>query len=254
MINDKRNYVVFGATGTIASALSAKLRDQGHQLFLTGRNTDKLRTLSDSLKSPGAVCDATSNEEVAKVMEQALEKLGTVHGVVNCVGSLLIKPAHLTSEDEWQNTIDTNLKSAFLIIRNASKSMIRTGGSIVLLSSAAGRYGMSNHEAIAASKAGVIGLTKSAASTYASRGIRVNCVAPGFVETQMTAEIAANETTMQAITYMHPLGKTGTPVNIASAIGWLLDEEQNWITGQVIGVDGGLSTVQPRLRVSSTAK
>ena len=155
-------------------------------------------------------------------MDQALEKLGTVHGLVNCVGSLLIKPAHLTSEDEWQNTIDTNLKSAFLIIRNASKSMIRTGGSIVLLSSAAGRYGMSNHEAIAASKAGGIGLTKSAASTYASRGIRGNCVAPGFVETQMTARIAANETTMQAITYMHPLGKTGTPVNVASAIGWRL--------------------------------
>lgn len=254
MINHINNYVIFGATGTIGSVLSAKLVDEGHQLFLTGRNPNKLRSVSDSLKSPGTVCDATSDGDVAKVMEQALEKMGTVNGVVNCVGSLLIKPSHLTSENEWQNTIDTNLKSAFLIVKYAARSMMRTGGSIVLLSSAAGRYGMSNHEAIAASKAGIIGLAKSAASTYASRGIRVNCVAPGFVETQMTAEIAANETTMQAINYMHPLGKTGKPENIASAIGWLLNEDQNWITGQVIGVDGGLSTVQPRLRVSSTAK
>ena len=240
MINDKRNYVVFGATGTIASALSAKLRDQGHQLFLTGRNTDKIRTLSDSLKSPGAVCDATSNEDVAKVMEQALEKLGTVHGVVNCVGSLLIKPAHLTSEDEWQNTIDTNLKSAFLIIRNAAKSMMRTGGSIGLLSSAAGRYGMSNHEAIAASKAGVIGLTKSLGKELAQYNIAVNAVTPAGAKTRILDQMTKEH--VQSMLSKVPRGRFLELEELSSLVSWLSSEENSFSTAAVFDISGGRST------------
>lgn len=121
-----------------------------------------------------------------------------------------------------------------------------TGGSIVLVSSCAARVGLTNHEAIAAAKAGVIGLTLSAAATYAPRGIRVNCVAPGLVRTPMTARLTVNEASLKASTAMHALGRIGEPADVAAALEWLLSPEQSWVTGQVLGIDGGLSTVRPR--------
>jgi NAD(P)-dependent dehydrogenase (short-subunit alcohol dehydrogenase family) len=124
--------------------------------------------------------------------------------------------------------------------------MMTDGGSIVLVSSAAGRTGLSNHEAIAAAKAGIIGLTQSAAASYAARGIRVNCVVPGLVRTPLTARITGNETALKGSVAMHALGRVGEASDIASAIRWLLDPAQSWVTGQVLGVDGGLATVRSR--------
>jgi NAD(P)-dependent dehydrogenase (short-subunit alcohol dehydrogenase family) len=116
----------------------------------------------------------------------------------------------------------------------------------VLCATAAARAGFANHEAIAAAKGGVMGLMLSAAATYAPRGIRVNCVAPGLVETPLTARITGNETALEASRAMHALGRIGHPEEVASAIAWLLDPENSWITGQTIGVDGGLGTLRPR--------
>jgi NAD(P)-dependent dehydrogenase (short-subunit alcohol dehydrogenase family) len=124
--------------------------------------------------------------------------------------------------------------------------MMNSGGAIVLVSSAAARVGLANHEAIAAAKAGIIGLTLAAAASYAARGIRVNCVAPGLTETPLTARITANEASRKASEAMHALGRIGRPEEIASAMAWLLDPENSWVTGQVIGVDGGLASVRPR--------
>jgi NAD(P)-dependent dehydrogenase (short-subunit alcohol dehydrogenase family) len=120
------------------------------------------------------------------------------------------------------------------------------GGSVVLVSSAAARLGLANHEAIAAAKAGVIGLTLSAAATYAARGLRVNAVAPGLVRTPLTARITGSEAALKASTALHALGRIGEPEDVASAIAWLLDPAQSWVTGQVLGVDGGLATLRSR--------
>jgi len=139
-----------------------------------------------------------------------------------------------------------NLTTAFAVVRAGAKSMMNDGGSIVLVSSAAARIGLANHEAIAAVKAGVIGLTLSAAATYASRGIRVNCVAPGLVRTPMTARLTSNETSLKASTAMHAMGRIGEPEDVASAIEWLLNREQGWVTGQILGIDGGLGSVHLR--------
>jgi NAD(P)-dependent dehydrogenase (short-subunit alcohol dehydrogenase family) len=122
--------------------------------------------------------------------------------------------------------------------------MQKTGGSIVLVSSAAARVGLANHEAIAAAKAGVAGLCLAAAASYAARGIRVNAVAPGLVRTPLTAGITGNELALKASTAMHPLGRIGEPEEVAEAIAWLLDAKQSWITGQILGVDGGLATLR----------
>ncbi len=122
--------------------------------------------------------------------------------------------------------------------------MVQSGGSIVLCSSAAARIGLANHEAIAAAKAGVIGLTLAAAASYAPRNIRVNCVAPGLVDTTLTAKIMGNEAALKASIGMHALGRVGKPEHIASAIAWLLDPGNDWVAGQVWDVDGGLANVR----------
>src|SRR5271165_1832804 len=134
-------------------------------------------------------------------MKQAAELYGQVSGVANCVGSLLLKPAHLLSEEEWDATVTTNLKSAFAVVRSATVAMAPHGGSIVLLSTAAARIGLANHEVISAAKAGIEGLALAAAATYASKGIRVNCVAPGMTRTPLTAKLLQNEMMAKASGY-----------------------------------------------------
>ena len=124
--------------------------------------------------------------------------------------------------------------------------MIKGEGSVVLISSAAARIGLANHEAIAAAKAGILGLTLSAAATYASRGLRVNAVAPGLVRTPMTTRITSNEKAAESSRGLHALGRLGEPEDVARMIAWLLDPAQSWVTGQVFGVDGGLSSVRSR--------
>lgn len=243
-MTERQNFVILGANGGIGSALSRRLSREGHHVTLAGRNEKALRQLSSELDSPFEVVDATSVEEVARLFDRVSEATGSIDGVVNCVGSILLKPAHLTSVDEWAATLATNLTSAFATLRGAHSIMKERGGSIVLLSTAAARTGLPNHEAIAAAKAGVIGLMQSAAATYAAKNIRVNAVAPGLVQTKLTERIWSNEKAAAASRGMHALGRLGSPADVASLIAWLLAEENGWITGQVFGVDGGLATLR----------
>ena len=119
-----------------------------------------------------------------------------------------------------------------------------TGGSVVLASTVATRIGLANHEAIAAAKGGVNGLVLAAAASYAGRNIRVNAVAPGLVRTPLAAKLTGSEMALKASTALHPLGRIGEPADVASVIALLLDPASSWITGQVIGIDGGLGSVR----------
>lgn len=237
--------LILGAAGGIGSALARRLAAQRVTLVLAGRDAERLAAVAADTGGTPFVLDATRPAEVEAAVAKAVEVHGRLDGLANCVGSILLKPAHLTSEEEWDAVVSTNLKSAYASVRAAARAMT-AGGSVVLVSSAAARIGLANHEAIAAAKAGVIGLALSAAATYAPKGIRVNAVAPGLVRTPMTARITGNETAMKASTAMHALGRVGEPEDVASAIAWLLDPAQSWVTGQVIGVDGGLATLRSR--------
>ena len=233
---------LIGASGGIGAATARRLAAKGAELMLAGRNEERLSALGSELQARHVVVDAASFD----ALERAVAEFGPCDAVVNCAGSLLLKPAHLTTEREFRDTVEMSLTTAFSAVRAGSRAMMNTGGSIVLCATAAARTGLPNHEAIAAAKAGVIGLTLSAAASYGARNIRVNCVAPGLVATPLTSRITQNEASLKASQAMHALGRIGRPEDVASAIDWLIDPENSWVTGQVLGIDGGLGTVRAR--------
>ena len=241
----QKTFLVTGATGGIGSKLAQKLSRHGYRVILAARNEEKLKKLSSELDQPSFLFDAVKEESVKALFEFVQKEQVTLSGIAHCVGSLLLKPGHLTSQEEWSDTISKNLTSSFLILRHAIKPMRNAGGSVVFVSSAAASIGLQNHEAIAAAKAGIEGLVKSAAATYAKNSIRVNCVSPGLVETPMTEKIFANEASRKSSEKMHPLGRLGKPKDIAQAIYWILSTENSWMTGQCVRVDGGLSGLKP---------
>ena len=238
--------LVIGGAGGIGAAVARMIAAGGGSVYLAGRDAAKLAAIGGELGMPCGTVEASDPDAVDACADAAVAALGGLDGIVNCAGSLILKPAHLTTTAEWQATLAANLSSAFGCVRAAGRLLKAEGGSVVLVSSAAARVGLANHEAIAAAKAGVIGLVLSAAATYAKAKIRFNAVAPGLVRTPLTKGLVASELAEKASIGMHPLGRLGEPEDVARAIHFLLDPAQGWITGQVLGVDGGLADLRSR--------
>ncbi len=229
-------FLIIAASSAIGQALAAELKAGGHEVVTTARDNARM--------SPDIVLDATNFEAV----DSAFVEAGHLDGVVNCSGSLWLKPAHMTSREQYDAVIAASLTTAFATVRAAGKRMT-TGGSVALISSAAAQAGLANHEAIAAAKAAVIGLTLSAAATYAPNNLRFNAIAPGLIESPLTASLVSTDMGRKVSESMHALGRLGSPQDAARAIAFFLDPKNNWITGQVLGVDGGLAHVRPKLKV-----
>jgi NAD(P)-dependent dehydrogenase (short-subunit alcohol dehydrogenase family) len=239
-------FAIVGAAGGVGTALSRLLSARGCSLWLGGRQEEPLSELADELGAAAMPVDGSDFQSMEAFLDAGSERVGPLHGVACLAGSVLLKPAHLTSSDELEQTLTANVRTAFATVRAAAPRMRKDGGSIVLVSSAAAQIGLANHEAMAAAKGAVAGLTRSAAATYARYGVRVNAVAPGLVETPATERIFANENSRKASLAMHPVGRLGEPDDIAHAIAWLLGGPSSWLTGQVIPVDGGLSGLKGR--------
>lgn len=215
---------------------------------MTSRSKEKLEPLAQKYQLPYTLLDATDFTTVSQIFEQATEALGSLDGVVNCAGSLLLKAAHLTTQAQYEATIAASLTTAFAVVQAAGRTMAKSGGSVVLISSAAALSGFANHEAIACAKAGIIGLTYSAAATYAPHQLRFNAVAPGLTATPLNQALVNNQASLKVSEAMHALGRIGTPEDIASAVMFFLASANAWITGQVLAVDGGLSQLHPRIK------
>jgi NAD(P)-dependent dehydrogenase (short-subunit alcohol dehydrogenase family) len=229
------HFLILAASSSIGQSTTRLLEETGHSVFKTARDNSKI--------NPDALLDATDFDAVDQIFQQA----GDIDGVVNCSGSLLLRSAHLTSKEQYLSVVNASLTTAFATVRSAGKYM-KKGGSVVLVSSAAAMTGLANHEAIAAAKAGIIGLTLSAAASYATQNLRINAVSPGLTETNMTSSITGNESSRKVSEGMHALGRLGKPDDVARAIEFFLKPENNWITGQILAVDGGLSNIRPKVK------
>jgi NAD(P)-dependent dehydrogenase (short-subunit alcohol dehydrogenase family) len=239
----KKVFVIVGGSGGIGSSIARHLVQKEEEIHLIARGEDLLKGLSEEIGGSYSVCDATDEEAIRSTFASiAAER--EIAGIAVCVGSILLKPAHMTTLDEFRKCWEINVVPAFLTVKHAVPHLRAAGGSILLFSSAAAQIGLPNHEAIASAKSGIIGLMRSAAATYASSQIRVNCIAPGLVRTSLSAKITGNTAAEKASLAFHPLNRLGEPEDIAVLAAWLLSDESRWTTGQTFTVDGGLSSLK----------
>jgi len=238
-------YILIGGGGGIGTALAQRLKNRGATLMLSGRSAEPLERLARSLECDHKACEAADFEAVKGLVDGVIERHGRLDGIVNLAGSIIIKPAHSITPEEFDETMDVNVRTAFATIRAAARSLQKSGGgSIVLMSSCAAEIGLMNHELIAAAKAAVAGMARAAAATYAGGGVRVNAVAPGLVDSPMSQKIVGSDAGRKASEALHPLGRLGEPSDLAPVIDWLLGSDSSWVTGQTIGVDGGLASIK----------
>ncbi len=241
-LNDK-TALVTGATGGIGGGIARALHKQGATVAISGRQADKLEKLAAELGSRVHICpcDLANKAQVAKLIDEAIAKLGRVDILVNNAGLTKDNLFMVMKDDQWDDVIAVNLTSTFMLMRAATRAMMRTKtgyGRIINISSISGIIGNPGQGNYSASKAGMIAMSKSLAREVASRGITVNCIAPGFISTPMTD--ALNEKQTSAIKEHIPAQKFGTPDDVAAAVVYLAAPEAAYMTGQTLHVNGGL--------------
>ncbi|HUK56943.1 MAG TPA: 3-oxoacyl-[acyl-carrier-protein] reductase [Nitrospiria bacterium] len=242
-----RVVIVTGGARGIGRAISESLVQDGAHLVISDVDLREAKQTADALASSGRRClaveaNVTDGKAVAEMVDRAIQEFGRIDVLINNAGitrdALLLR----MKEEDWDLVLNVNLKGAFHCTKSVISTMSKQrSGRIVNIASIVGVMGNAGQSNYAASKAALIGFTKSVAREYASRGITVNAVAPGFIDTVMTQSLSANvrENLMKQI----PLGRLGTPQDIAHAVRFLVSEEAGYITGQVLHVNGGMLMV-----------
>ena len=233
--------LVTGSTRGIGRAIAERLAGAGARVAITGRDAERARQVASELSADarGFACDVSDTASVGALVEAVEQELGAVDILVNNAGLTRDNVLFRIKDDDWDAVLDANLRGAFAAIRAASRGMMkRRWGRIINIASVVGIVGNKGQANYAASKAGLIGLTKSVAKELASRNILANVVAPGFIETDMTA--AMTDEAKQTLSAQIPLARLGTPDDIAGLVAFLSSDFSAYITGQVFVVDGGM--------------
>lgn len=236
--------LITGATGGIGEEIARTLHKAGATVAISGTRAEKLQSLADELGDRVFVlpCNLKDREAVAALAGQAEEALGQVDILVNNAGITKDNLFMRMTDEEWDDVIAVNLTSAFTLIRATVRNMMRRrAGRIVNIASISGVIGNPGQPNYAASKAGMVGMSKSLAREVSARGITVNCIAPGFIETPMTD--ALNEKQVEAVAAAIPAAKFGKPGDIASAVLFLASDEAGYITGETLHINGGMSMI-----------
>ncbi|MBO6520287.1 MAG: 3-oxoacyl-[acyl-carrier-protein] reductase [Rhodospirillales bacterium] len=242
-LTDKRALVT-GASGGIGGAIAKALHAQGAAVALSGTRVDALQAVADELGERAHVvpADLSSAEGAAKLIEDAEAAMGGVDILINNAGLTRDQLAMRMKDEDWQTVLDVNLTAAFRLSRACLKGMMKArAGRIIGITSVVGATGNAGQTNYAASKAGMIGMSKSLAQEVASRGITVNCVAPGFIETAMT-DVLPDDVKTKLLAGI-PAGRLGNVDDIAAACVYLASDEASYVTGQTLHVNGGMAMI-----------
>ena len=236
----KTKYLIFGATGSTGSSLANQLYEEKQECHLIGRNEEETKKLANKLNYSFSVCDVLKIDFSKKLLKDLVDV--EVLGIAYCIGSIDIKPFKLTKSSEFVSSYVLNLVAVTEIIRNFENNLKRNNASIVLFSTVAAKKGFANHSIISSAKSGVEGLTVALAAEFAPN-IRVNCIAPSLMKSKMARNVIKNFKVEESIAKLHPLKRVGEGVDAANLAYFLLSKNSSWITGQIIGVDGGRASI-----------
>ena len=234
--------VVTGGSRGIGRVIASRLASDGARVVVTARSTERAEAAASELEGEGHVglaCDVSEREPVDAFVKQVESDIGGIDILVNNAGITADNILVRLGDDDWDRVLDTNLRGAFFMIRAAARGMMkRRSGRIINITSVVGLTGNRGQVNYAASKAGLVGVTKSVAKELASRNVLCNAVAPGFIETDMTSELtdAAREALQEEIA----LGRLGSPEDVAGVVAFLAGPDAGYMTGQVLVVDGGM--------------
>ena len=236
--------LVTGASRGIGQSISMILAQNGAHVVCVSRNVNDVQSVADKIthqkfNASAVSCDISDSNNVTELVKDIIEKHGRIDILINNAGITRDNLLMRMSEDDWNEVINVNLKAAFTAIKAASRSMIKQrSGRIINISSVVGLIGNAGQVNYAASKAGHIGMTKSVARQFASRAITAKCIAPGYVETEMTNKLT--DKVKSSLNEQIPLGRIGNVEDIAYAVAFLASDEASYITGQTLAVDGGM--------------
>ena len=233
-------YIIFGATGAIGSSLAQQLKKSGQDAHLVSRNEEELKSLSENLDFTFTVADVLEDGFIDKIKSDTAEF--DISGLAYCIGSIDLKPLKRVTESDLNQCMKLNLYSAIEAIKGFQDDLKKNHGSIVLFSSVAAQKGFTNHTIIASAKAAIEGLTVTLAAEFAP-SIRVNCIAPSLTDSKISQSMLKSEVVAEALAKAHPLKRLGDGNDSAGLAKFLLSNESSWVTGQIIGVDGGRSSL-----------
>jgi 3-oxoacyl-[acyl-carrier protein] reductase len=238
-----RSALVTGASGGIGGAIARQLHAQGARVVLTGRRREALDQLAQALGERALVLPADLAEpDAPERLIKAAEDSGALDILVNNAGLTRDNLALRLKDEDWQTVLDVNLTAGFRLIRSALRGMVRRRyGRILNITSIVAVTGNPGQANYAAAKAGLIGMSKALAAEVAGRGITVNCIAPGFIETAMTGALGAEQ--RARLLQQIPLGRLGSGADVAAAAGYLASAEAAYVTGQTLHVNGGMAMI-----------